>query len=289
MKQLKTLILLAALGISGASAQTITVVSNDGTSYKFNADYVKELRFAETEASMDFSTLSVEPFANGNVALTLTSADSSTELVLDTYGENTDNYLVAHNYEVKAEGAYRIDMGKWSYAKINGDQKSLKSGSMEVSYEGKVVTLKIDITTADDIQIVGSYTGDLNKYGPIVAINPTAAKFSDNAKEKGEFYVNFNDTMYTFEMAVDFFADQDATSLPDGTYTYSAVNNPGTFSSKTYVDMYSPYTNNKMKGGTVTVSTEGSERVIKFDLQFEDGRLGQGQFKGKISGTPIFN
>ena len=89
-------------------------------------------------------------------------------------------------------------------------------------------------------------------------------------------------------MAIDFMSTPDATVLPAGTYTYSAEGGEMTFSSKSYLDIYSPYTSNRFTAGTITVAEESGVYAIDMDLTLEDGRNARLTYSGAISGTPVF-
>ena len=64
--------MLLALGLAAFSAagQNVTVIMKDGTSHKFNADYLSELSFKDVQQgpeTVEFKSILVEPYSNGNV------------------------------------------------------------------------------------------------------------------------------------------------------------------------------------------------------------------------------
>lgn len=72
MKQTKLLMLAMALGASGAMAQSVVVVLNDGTQQKFATDYVKEIYFTEESGPSDEMPLMLTDknvYSNGNVLM----------------------------------------------------------------------------------------------------------------------------------------------------------------------------------------------------------------------------
>ena len=292
MKHLGTMLLLLAAAPLAASAQSIIVVDKDGTSHKFNADYVKDVHFVEVTPvapAVDFTSIDLTVYSQGNVLITLANGDDSTKLELDTYGPTTAVYLMPGSYVVGGSGDYRIDLGSYTKVKVDGESKTLKSGTMTVANEGKEYTISVDFEMSDGTTLQGEYKGALPTYSPVVEMTMSAASYNENPQAAGEFYVKMNDADWKVEMALDFFADTEATVLPAGEYTYSADNTPGTFSQKSYVDFYNPYSTNKMKGGTVNVAQEEGKYTITMNLELEDGRVCEFTYTGKITGEPTFN
>ena len=95
---------------------------------------------------------------------------------------------------------------------------------------GVIYTLEFNGVLDDEAStpINAVYEGKIAEFGPELSIELSAASYSTNPRPAGNFYVKFNDTNWTCEMALDMFADSNATTLPAGTYTYSPENPPGT-------------------------------------------------------------
>ena len=281
--------LAAALCSFGAAAQSVTVVLNDGTQKKFGVDYVKEITFQEASSGekVEFTNLGVEPYGGGNVELSFTTADGA-RLVCDTYGPSTATYLMPGVYTVKADGEFRVDSGQYSSYSKDGISTTLASGSMTVSNDGPVYTIDVDINLTDGSNVAGTWSGELSAYSQYVEKTLNNAAYNANPGKAGEFYVKFNDTNYTVEMAIDFFGDPADTTLAPGTYVYSPEGGDMTFGPNSYVDIYNPTSNNRMSQGIITVEKEGNEYTIDMNLTFQDTRIATITFKGEISGTPTF-
>ena len=283
---------LLALGASAfaASAQSMTVVLTDGSTKKFGTDYVSQvtLREGQTDVpTVEMTQIKVEPYSGGNVTLTLSNVDETTVYSLDLYGPETAVYLHAGTYQGSFTGTeYYFDLKEdYTFVKINGQRMSVAAGTVTVSNVAKVYTVEAELTLSDGTITKGKYVGELAKYSQYFTTAMNAAAYDDDAKRKGEFGVTFSDEFFTCEAYFDFYAAEDATTLPDGVYTYSEEHTPGTFSEKSYFETYAPYIHSALLEGS-TITVEGGK--ITFDLLIADGRKGEFEFNGTITGTPTF-
>ena len=95
MKQTKLLMLAMALGASGAMAQSVVVVLNDGTQQKFATDYVKEIYFTEESGPGDEVPLMLTDknvYSNGNVLMSFSPATLSFPIIC-THNSQIFEYL----------------------------------------------------------------------------------------------------------------------------------------------------------------------------------------------------
>ena len=283
---------LLALGASAfsASAQSMTVVLTDGSTKKFGTDYVSQvtLREGQTDVpTVEMTQIKVEPYSSGNVTLTLSNVDETTVYSLDLYGPETAVYLHAGTYQGSFTGTeYYFDLKEdYTFVKTNGQRMSVAAGTVTVSNVAKVYTVEAELTLSDGTITKGKYVGELAKYSQYFTTAMNAAAYDDDAKRKGEFGVTFSDEDFTCEAYFDFYAAEDATTLSDGVYTYSEEHTPGTFSEKSYFETYAPYIHSALLEGS-TITVEGGK--ITFDLLIADGRKGEFEFNGTITGTPTF-
>ena len=81
----------------------------------------------------------------------------------------------------------------------------------------------------------------------------------------GEFYIKMNDVDWNYEIALSIFAEEGYDDLPAGTYTVGSENLPGTLSTKSYIDTYSPsYTSYYFKSGTLVVDFNEGIHTMTF-------------------------
>lgn len=293
MKHLYTMLLAVGLAPLCASGQNVTVLMKDGTSHKFNADYLSELSFKEVPQgpeTVEFTSVKVEPYSGGNVTLTFTNADGTVSCVTDLYGRPDSNWLMTGVYSVSdTNDAYTVDPG-YSSVRIAGENNNITGGTVDISLDGHVFTFDIDLVLEGGERFLGVYTGEIDRYTQWLSAVMSAASYNTNPQPAGDFYVKFNDADWTCEMALVFTASASDTELPAGVYTYSDVRAPGTVSPASYVDIYSPYSTLKLVSGSkVSVTREGKVYTIDMDLVLSDGRTADFTFEGEISGTPAFD
>lgn len=288
------------------AAGSKVVVTRDGDSYDMvmtlnlsdgrtaSLHYAGEIKgtpvFIQPEPS-DFDKVFLNIYGSGNTGVELSKEDPEVKLTLDCYGSSSAKYFEAGEYVVGATEGFRIDVNP-SYSKLeqNGSSLGVTGGKLTVTNEGAVYTLDADVTLSDGSEFKGRYVGELDTHFS-VEFNKvlSAAKYDDNERPAGNMYVKFNDADWKTEMALDMFADKSATTLPAGTYTYSTEGTPGTFGPLSYVDLYYPSSNNRMKeGSTVEVALDGETYTITMKLLFEDGRTANMIYNGEIAGEPVF-
>lgn len=292
MKHLYAMLLAVGLSPLCASGQNVTVLMKDGTSHKFNADYLSELSFKNVQQGPEtvaFHSVKVEPYSGGNVTLTFENEDGSVTCVTDLYGRPESTWLTTGVYSVSdTNDAYTVDPG-YSSVSIDNEKMNITGGSVDITLDGHVFTFAIDFTLEGGSQFLGSYTGELDSYTQWLSATMSDASYNSNPQPAGDFYVKFNDAAWAYEMAIVFTASASDTELPAGTYTYSDVKGPGTVSPASYVDTYNPYATLKLvPGSKVSVAREGGLYTIVMDLVLSDGRTAEFTYEGEISGTPTF-
>lgn len=293
MKHLFISVLLATACTLGTSAQTIEVTDAENSTYKFAADRVKDISFVKTTAAdvIDFNTVDARTYSSGTVEATFSATDNATKVTLWIVGPSMGKYLYEGVYTVSAEaGEMTIDTDKsYSYVTVNGTNKALQSGTMNVAITDKQYTITFDLILEDLSEVKGKYIGEMPK---LVGKNatlpvcetPTVKTTDVNDYVKGEYYFKMNDASWSYEMALDFFADASSKKLPEGTYIYSASKAQGTFGTRSCLDVYSPSNTYKfVEGSTVKVSYEGDNIVMVLNLITEDGRNFDMTYNGAIT------
>lgn len=294
-KNYKTLLAVLALGIGsvGASAQSVTVTLKDGTQHRFGTDYVKQITFEEVQPqapAIAMTQLVLDVYSGGtNVTVTMRDAYGDNEFVLDTYLPTAANYLQTGTYAVGASEGFRVDTGSYSWVKAGETKKALKSGTLEISAEGKVYTIIADLVLDDDSKTRGKYIGELPSYAPYLEYALEHGSYNGNPQPAGQFYMKFQDAGWKVDMALVLCAAPEATELPDGEYTYADTAAPFTISPSSYIDTYSPNTSCRlMPGSKATVSHDGAKTVIAMEFVLDDGRTFTGTYSGEMSGQPLF-
>lgn len=291
MRKIFTFVAAAAVAAS-AVGQNVIVVMKDGTSHKFNADYLSEIRFTEAEENVvNFTELGIDVYSYGNATLTFKDATGENVAVCDIYGPTDASYLTAGTYNVeKTYKPFTVDPG-YSELTIAGETLDLASGTLEISVEGQEYTCKMDLFADNGQELIGKWSGKLDVYSPWLAMEMTSASYNENEQLPGDFYVKFVGANGNWEMAIVFTANEEDTVLPTGHYTYSAdAKLPFTFGSGSYLDMYRPYSSNRfLEGSTVDVEKDGDNYTITMALNLRDGRTADVSYKGQISGTPTFS
>lgn len=309
MKHLPTLLLALGLSAASVTAQNVTVMMKDGTSHKFNADRLSELKFRDVPQEQRMDVTFLEPeisvYSGGNAGLTFKDAEGNIELTADIYGPADAAWLNQGTYTLSADRTpFTIDP-QYSSLKIDGEAKTITGAEMYVEFgpqidasgrlreqgvnPDRIYVISAVITTDDNIRLYGTYVGMLSSYTPWLTLTLDKASYNDNPQVPGDFYVKFSDPDYKCEMAVVFSSDPSATTLPAGTYTLSDVRQSGTISPSSYVDLYRPNANLKLNpGSTIAVTRDGDDYTMEMNLNFNDGRTGEFSFSGVISGTPTF-
>lgn len=293
MKHLFITALLAAACTLGASAQSIEVTDNQGLTYKFAADRVKDISFTKTTAAdvINFSKVEARAYSSGAIETEFTSEDNTKSVTLWIVGPSMSKYLYDGVYNVETtSNEMTIDADK-NYSFVTQDNKktALKSGTMTVASTGKDYTITFDLTLEDDTELKGKYIGQMPGYvGKDFTLNtcqePKVKTTEVNDYVDGEFYFNMNDESWSYEMALDFYSAAGSAKLPAGTYTYSDDKTAGTFSSRSYLDIYNPSNSYKFAAGsTVTVSYDGDNISLQMNLITDDGRKIDMKYEGKIS------
>lgn len=284
--------LLATACTLGTSAQSIEVTSSDGLKYKFAADRVEDITFVQTTPAevCDFTSVDARIYSSGTVEATFSAENNPKAVTLWIVGPSMAKYFHDGVYNVSADGgAMTIDTDpSYSYVKEGTETKALKSGTMNVAVSGKEYTITFDLMLADDSELKGKYVGEMpGTIGKDFTLSPCKepeVKTTDvNDYVKGEFYFKMNDSAWSYEMAVDFFADASAAKLPAGTYTYSEEGKPGTFGKRSSLDLYNPSNTYKFaEGSTITVAYEGENITLDMKFVTTDGRKIDMKYQGSI-------
>lgn len=282
MKHFTSIAILCAAATLGASAQTIIITDKDGVAHRFNADYVKEITFEPAQlqddaVNLNISTVEVNPYNLTNIELTL-KAENGDMLDLDLTQPST-MWLSAGNYVVSGSDSHTIDPD-WSSAVIGGEKKDVKSGTLDVKLNGEEYTFTADFVVGDDVNVKGTFSGRLPKFGPTANYDLTGVAYVGvNDPASNGFYYRFNDQDWKIEMRIDLFSDGDTPKV--GTYTFSESTDNGCAGS--YVSLYAPYNDTtSFKEGTVIVEEDGGNTVIKINGILANGLTMTASYSGTL-------
>ncbi len=288
MKHITSTVLLCAVSVLGASAQTIIITDKDGVAHRFNADYVKEITFEPAQSqddaiNLNIASVIVNPYGLTNIEVTLES-ENGDNVDLDLYQPST-MWLTAGKYVVDGSSADYTINPSWSSATIGGEKKDIKSGSLDVQLNGEVYTFSVDLVVGDDVKVKGSYTGKISKFGPVANFALDGVAYVEvNDPASNGFYYRFNDADWKLEMRIDLFSEGNAPK--PGTYTFSESTDNGCAGS--YVNLYSPYNDaSSFKEGTVTVAEDGENTIINVNGVLANGLPMTASYTGKLPARPV--
>lgn len=277
----------------GASAQSIEVTDTQGLSYKFPADRVESITFAQVSdpSVQTFSSVEARAYSSGAVEATFSNPETSKTVTLWIVGPSMGKYLYEGVYNVSSQsGEMIIDSDKnYSYVTENGTNTSLQSGTVNISVSDKTYTVSFDLTLSDGNEFKGLYQGKMpGLVGKNATLNtcekPTVRTTDINGYVPGEYYFKMNDSSWSYEMAIDFYGDADTEKLPAGTYKLTDDKKSGTFNTRSYLSLYSPSADYKFaEGSTATVSYEGSKIILTLNLITEDGRKFDMEYYGDVT------
>lgn len=283
---------MATVFALGASAQSVIIYDKEGQAHKYNTDRVSDITFVkpgQIPQEISFSTLDVSPYSGGYCDMVFTT-DDGRQLTLYVCGPKSTVWLADGVYNVEASNdPMTVDTDPdWSFYVDGENRTSPVSGSMTVSRAEALYTISIDFEMSDDSRLLASWEGEIPNYSPFLTIPDAAAATVVEIRDQvpGEFYIKLNDSSYIYEMAVDFFAAAGSARLPEGTYTASDDNTPFTYSTRSYMNFYSPYASLTFQG-PIEVSYVGEEIRMVMNLQFSDGRQGTVIYQGQIDFPPV--
>lgn len=283
----------------GAAAQSVTVTSADGLTHKFAADRVKEITFIKTSApdpdANVFSAVTARAYSSGAIEATFSAPENPKSLTLWMVGPSMAKYLHDGVYTAQKEyGEMTVDSSaSYSFVTEGGVNTALQSGTVTVAIAGKVYTITFDLMLADGNPFKGSYTGAMpGLTGRDATLNTCETpQVNTNVRDDrvyGEYYIKMNDSSWSYEMAVDFYALAGTAKLPAGTYRYGTDNAAGTFGANSFLDTYTPSSNYRFaEGSTVEVSYEGDNITMTFNLITDDGRKFDMTYSGEITFPPF--
>lgn len=278
---------MALVCTAGALAQSVVIYDTEGQPHKYNTDRVKDITFIKPGVApqeVTFTSLDAHPYSGGYVDLTFSTDDGKT-LMLYVCGPRSAKWLQDGVYNVDpSNGEWTVDTDPDYSFFINGESRtSPVSGTMTVSRAEAVFTINFDFVMSDDSRLVASWIGEIPNYSPYLILPDASQANVIEVRDQvpGEFYIKFNDASYTYEMAVDFYAEAGSAKLPAGVYTYSDEKTPGTYGPSSYMNLYSPYASLTFRG-PITVSYIGEEIRVVMDLQFDDERQGTVIYQGQI-------
>ena len=293
MKHLFISALMATACTLGASAQSIEVTDIEGVSYKFPADKVESITFAQvSDPSVQvFSSVEARVYSSGSVEATFSNPETSKAVTLWMVGPSMGKYLYEGVYTVSGQsGEMTVDSDKnYSFVTENGTNTALQSGTVTVSVSDKTYTVSFDLTLSDGNELKGLYQGKMpGLVGKNATLNtcvaPTVKTTDINGYVPGEYYFKMNDSSWSYEMAIDFYAGADTKTLPAGTYTLSDDKASGTFNTRSYLSLYSPSVDYKFaEGSTAVVSYEDSNIRLTLNLVTTDGRKIDMEYCGEIT------
>lgn len=284
------LLLGASAGL--ASAQNVIVIMNDGSTHKFNADYLKEIKFQEAPATLpviEFTNVDLSVYSGGNVTVKLSNEAGDT-FELDLYGPMDAPWLHTGIYSIDGTNQpYTFDP---SYTSLKVGETTGKpvGGTVEITLDGHQYTIEATLLLESGEEFKGKYVGEIPTYTQWLNVAMSAASYSPLEQAPGNFFVKLNDPDWKYEMALAFVADADAKELPAGTYTFDETVKQGALTPKSYVDTFNPNANLRLEQGSfVVVERDGDKYKLTMNLNLSDGRIGEFTYEGAISGTPLFS
>ena len=196
-------------------------------------------------------------------------------------------YTLLGGKDLKDEFAVDID-AETTNLTVVAENKVLKLTEGEVAVtitDTKKYRFEFSLTADNGVKYVGSYEGKVKGIDLVYQLEAVEASYRQlNDQMDGEYYVYFHDADWNWELYIDFFADPASTELPAGKYVFGENKTPGSFGPQSNIQIYTPYTNNYLTGGEVTVTIEGDVYTIEMYLVGESGREMEGTFTGKIKG-----
>ena len=234
---------LALMAVT-ATAQSVVIVDKDGVTHKFATEYVENITFTPVTVTpaIEFTSLDLTPYSNGNVGLKFIG--EGIEIGLDAYCGTEAVYLLPGTYNVtQTNNAMEINCtnATFTYVNLGGENIAITGGSMEVTRNARIYTINLDFTIADGSKVRGTWSGELSKFSPyktVELVNLSQIEVRDPLP--GEFYLRGDDGNYGFECVLDFIAAAGSATLPDGTYTLGDGQTPGTYTSKSVINLYNP-------------------------------------------------
>ncbi len=301
MKKLIAISLLATACASGVVAQNVVVTTSDGTAHKFAAERVKDITFTKIDNPDSdvtvFNSIEARGYSSGAIEATFSSESTNKTVTLWIVGPSMGKYLYDGSYTVTSEyGAMTIDSDVYSSYIMDGSVKqTLQSGTMNVSISGKVYTVTFDLTTTDGATLKGQWQGEmpgiLGRDFTLATCEEPKVKTNDlDGRVDGEYYIKMNDSSWSYEMAMDFYAAAGTTALPAGTYTYSAESKTeGTFGPNSFLDLYSPSSSSRfVDGSTATISYDAANNInMVLNLVTDGGRKVDMTYNGAITFPPF--
>lgn len=279
-------------------AESEVVVENlkAGTVYSIVAAVANKKNYAMSEV-VEMKTLAPKvvftsaegEMYSGFADVTFKDAAGKYELQLDFNADfATSGYMPAGKYVVGSAEDFYIDIeAETTVLKSLADGKSFKlqSGHVTVSItEKKVYHIDIDVILAGGEKFVAEYEGDIKNMEVVYQLKPSEAQLHQiNDAVPGEYYIFFHDSDWKWELYVDFFADPKSSALPAGTYKFASDKSKGTFGPQSNIQIYTPYSNNYIKGGEIEVKVDGETYTIVMKLVGDSGREMEGTYTGKIS------
>ncbi len=293
MKHIATTFLFLGLLAFCAVGQNVTVKMKDGSSHKFNADYLSELSFQDVVPEpplVVLNTVDLLVYSGGNVTATFTGEGGNVEIATDLYGPADAIYMNTGTYTYATTRAPFTFDPQYSHLKINGENKQFTDGTVLVSLEERTYTFDITLTLSDNTEYHAKYIGPLPQYTPWIECTLTQAAYNDRPQPAGDFYVKFNDApTYKYEMGIILTAQESDKTLPAGEYILSDTRAPFTISTASSINQYSPFvTLNLAPDSKVNVTKDGENYIIVMDLNLSDGRTAKYTYQGPITGTPTF-
>ncbi len=295
MKHVTATFLFLGLSAFCAVGQNVTVLMKDGSSHKFNADYLSEISFKDVVPEtppVELKTVALDVYSQGNVTATFADESANTQLELDLYGPTDAIWMHTGTYTLAATSDPFTINPTYSKAKINGKDVKFTDATVEVSQEGRIYTFDIVLVLEDETKFHGIYVGELPTYTPWVDVTLVKAEYNENPQPAGDFYVKINSNTSAepyYEGAIIFTAEGSAKTLPEGVYTLSETRAAGTISTTSYIDQYYPSSSLRLgEGSKITVTKDGENYTMVMELNLSDGRTGNFTYTGAISGTPQF-
>lgn len=281
-----------------ANRVEVRFILEDGREAYLN--YEGDITYREELPVNTLNSLSTSVYNQGAYILDFQGQNAA--IRLKAYSQEGANNIVPGVYQVKTvygseDRSMTINaLGENSFVVVNGSNVMLSGGYMLVEKNKGSYDIYLDFSLNNGTNYRAKYTGVLpaavnigdEQFETIELAPATEAKRSYlNNAQPGEFFMKLNNSSWEYWLALDFFVSPDATSIPSGTYTFSATPTVGNIGPESYVDIYSPsYSSPDIIAGEVVV-TANADGTAKYVLT---GTLSDDRYiKCTFEGTPNYS
>lgn len=232
---------------------------------------------------------------NNDTNWTLTFTSDEAYMEVDFYSASV-SMLSEGEYTLGSTGTFEFDK-KYSYFckdKSNTESSGrdyFSNGTAQVSLDAdKKYAISFQLVTEGGSTLKVEYHGDIagidfSEPATFVELNGTQAKRIDvNNALPGEFYIRMNDSKWSFEAILDFYANPADSELPEGVYYVASVAGAkGTVGPKTEFTDYNANETYKFVSGRVIVTKADGKYTFEYSLTTSSDFLVKGKFIGEVA------